>query len=131
MQQVILFILAILPIALICRYIYTKDSEKEPTSLLVGLVVSGISSCLLVFIITFSWHKNIILLGVIYMMNFLQGLFLSTKRLIFFLLAPSCLIILTYQIIILLFITTPLNAVLLLIVFLLLCTFSFFFFFRC
>ncbi len=51
MQQVILFILAILPIALICRYIYTKDSEKEPTSLLVGLFVSGISSCLLVFII--------------------------------------------------------------------------------
>ena len=51
MQQVILFILAVLPIALICRYVYTKDSEKEPTSLLVGLFVSGISSCLLVFII--------------------------------------------------------------------------------
>ena len=28
MQQVILFILAILPIALICRYIYTKDRKK-------------------------------------------------------------------------------------------------------
>lgn len=63
MQQVILFILAILPIALICRYIYTKDSEKEPASLLVGLFVSGISSCLLVFIINIILELLIPFLG--------------------------------------------------------------------
>lgn len=53
----ILLLVAILPVVLLGRYIYKKDKNKEPRSLLVKLFVSGILSCLLVLLISacLSW----------------------------------------------------------------------------
>lgn len=43
-----LFLLATLPIILICLYIYNKDKNKEPAKLLLKLFFFGILSCILV-----------------------------------------------------------------------------------
>lgn len=59
MKNLFLLILAILPIAILCTYIYNKDSEKEPASLLIGLFFSGIASCILVFIINIIMELTI------------------------------------------------------------------------
>lgn len=47
-----LLFISILPVFLIGNYIYRKDSEKEPTKLLVKLFFSGIGSFFLTLIIT-------------------------------------------------------------------------------
>lgn len=57
-MKVILLILSFLPVVLLGLYIYSKDSDKEPKSLLFGLFVSGFLSALIVifanlFIVTF------------------------------------------------------------------------------
>ncbi len=51
MYEVILFLISILPVFLIGRYIYKKDSEKEPTRLLVKLFLGGFLSCLIALLI--------------------------------------------------------------------------------
>ena len=48
----LLLIVAILPIILLGKYIYNKDKNKEPNSLLIKLFISGIFSCLLTLIVT-------------------------------------------------------------------------------
>ncbi len=52
MEAVLLFIISILPIVLISYYIYHKDREKEPTSLLIKLFLSGFLACIIVIIIS-------------------------------------------------------------------------------
>lgn len=48
----LLLLVAILPVILLGLYIYKKDRNKEPSSLLVKLFVSGILSCCLVLAIS-------------------------------------------------------------------------------
>lgn len=48
----ILLFLAIIPVVIICTYIYRKDKNKEPGSLLVKLFGLGIISCFLVLILS-------------------------------------------------------------------------------
>ena len=48
----ILLLIAILPIILLGSYIYKKDKNKEPSSLLVRLFGAGVISCLLVLLIS-------------------------------------------------------------------------------
>ncbi len=61
----LLLLIAILPVILLGLYIYKKDRNKEPNSLLVKLFVSGILSCFLVLAISeitaifFPFVKNI------------------------------------------------------------------------
>ena len=52
MYYALLFIMAILPVVLIGIYINSKDKEKEPKSLLLGLFIAGILSCVLVVLIS-------------------------------------------------------------------------------
>lgn len=52
MAQLVLFIVSVLPVALLGMFIYKKDKEKESTKLLIKLFVGGILSCLLVIIIS-------------------------------------------------------------------------------
>ena len=52
MKYIILFIVAILPVVLLGLYINSKDKEKEPKSLLIGLFLAGILSCVLVVVIS-------------------------------------------------------------------------------
>lgn len=52
MGNLLLIVLSALPVLLIGFYIYQKDGEKEPISLLVKLFVGGISSCFLVVFFT-------------------------------------------------------------------------------
>lgn len=49
---ILLFIIALLPIVVIFKYINNKDVNKEPTSLLVRLFLGGIMSCFLVLFIS-------------------------------------------------------------------------------
>ncbi len=49
----ILVLVAILPIILICLYVYNKDRDKEPTKLLVKLFFLGILSCSIVLAFSF------------------------------------------------------------------------------
>ena len=51
-MDLILLILAILPVILICTYIYTKDRNKEPGLLLAKLFLLGIASCFLVLMMS-------------------------------------------------------------------------------
>ncbi len=48
----LLFILAVIPVIVICTYIYKKDKNKEPWSLLIKLFLLGIASCILVLILS-------------------------------------------------------------------------------
>ncbi len=52
MVDLILFILAVLPIVAICTYIYMKDKNKEPLALLIKLFLLGIGSCFVVLIMS-------------------------------------------------------------------------------
>lgn len=45
MNELVLFIISILPVFLIGYYVYIKDKEKEPWKLLITLFVGGILSC--------------------------------------------------------------------------------------
>ena len=51
MTSILLF-LAIIPVVIICTYIYKKDKNKEPWSLLIKLFVLGIASCFLVLLLS-------------------------------------------------------------------------------
>lgn len=44
--------IAIIPVVLIGKYIYSKDKEKEPGKLIKKLIVGGIFSCLLVLVVS-------------------------------------------------------------------------------
>lgn len=57
MYYVLLFIIAILPVVLLGIYINSKDNEKEPKTLLVGLFSAGILSCVLVLLISALMEK--------------------------------------------------------------------------
>lgn len=48
----ILLFLAVIPVVIICTYIYMKDKNKEPGHLLVKLFGLGIASCFLVLIVS-------------------------------------------------------------------------------
>ncbi len=48
----VLIVIAILPIALICLYVYSKDHNKEPMKLLLKLFCLGILSCIIVLLIS-------------------------------------------------------------------------------
>lgn len=48
----ILIFLAVIPVIIICTYIYRKDKNKEPGSLLVKLFLLGIASCFLVLLLS-------------------------------------------------------------------------------
>lgn len=52
MNYLLLLFFSILPVILVGRYIYKKDSEKEPTSLLIKLFFSGMLSCIVTLLIT-------------------------------------------------------------------------------
>jgi len=52
MGNILLIVLSVLPVLLIGFYIYNKDREKEPTSLITLLFVGGILSCFLVLFLT-------------------------------------------------------------------------------
>lgn len=52
MIYAILLVMSIAPVLVIGHYIYTKDKEKEPSSLLMKLFLGGIGSCFLVLLIT-------------------------------------------------------------------------------
>ena len=51
MASILLF-LSVIPVVVICTYIYLKDRNKEPWSLLIKLFVLGISSCFLVLMVS-------------------------------------------------------------------------------
>lgn len=53
MSKLVLFFLAILPILLICFFVYRRDDEKEPFLLLVKLFICGIMSVFLVYLFTY------------------------------------------------------------------------------
>lgn len=52
MEKIILILLAIIPVIIIGAYIYKKDKNKEPKSLLIKLFLGGILSCFLVLFLT-------------------------------------------------------------------------------
>lgn len=52
MDRLILLFVALLPVVLICIYVYKKDRAKEPIKLLIRLFLSGILSAFMVIIIT-------------------------------------------------------------------------------
>lgn len=54
MKEQILILLTILPIAIICKYIYEKDKEKESKHLLFKLFLSGMLSAILVIVINLT-----------------------------------------------------------------------------
>lgn len=52
MELGILFLLACLPVIVICRFIYCQDRNKEPIKLLLKFFLLGIASCFLVLFIS-------------------------------------------------------------------------------
>lgn len=52
MNELILFIVAALPVILVGRYIYKKDKNKESLTILTKLFLGGILSCFLVLIVS-------------------------------------------------------------------------------
>ena len=52
MDSLLLIFLAIIPVVLICRYIYAKDKRKEPKGLLLKLFIFGFLSAFLTLFIT-------------------------------------------------------------------------------
>lgn len=52
MNILILFFISALPVVLLGLFVYKKDKNKEPISLLIKLFVGGILSCFLVLIVT-------------------------------------------------------------------------------
>lgn len=62
MSSILLF-LAVIPVVVICTYIYNKDKNKEPWGLLIKLFVLGIASCFLVLAVSEVVFKVIPFLG--------------------------------------------------------------------
>lgn len=52
MQEILLFVVSILPVVLIGLFVYKKDREKEPTSLILSLFLAGVFSVIFVLIIS-------------------------------------------------------------------------------
>lgn len=52
MGNILLFVLAVIPVILICHYIYVKDKRKEPKGLLLKLFLFGFLSACLTILIT-------------------------------------------------------------------------------
>ncbi len=50
----ILMFLALLPVIIICLYIYSKDKNKEPVKLLIKLFLLGVCSCFVSLALTYS-----------------------------------------------------------------------------
>lgn len=75
MKEQILIILAILPVAIICKYIYEKDKEKESKRLLFKLLLSGMLSAILVIIISLILSALIPYFKLNNNMSFIQLLF--------------------------------------------------------
>ena len=48
----LLLLLAVMPVIIICTYIYSKDKNKEPWPLLIKLFLLGIASCFLVLFLS-------------------------------------------------------------------------------
>lgn len=48
----LLLILAVMPVVIICTYIYSKDRNKEPWPLLIKLFLLGVASCFLVLFLS-------------------------------------------------------------------------------
>ena len=51
-NELILFVVSVLPVFLIGMFVYKKDRQKEPTKLLIKLFLGGIGSCFLVLIVS-------------------------------------------------------------------------------
>ena len=51
-REVLLLIISILPVYLLGRYIYNKDSVKEPKGLIIKLFFGGLGSFVLTIIVT-------------------------------------------------------------------------------
>ena len=51
MAELILFLIATIPVIILGKYVYNKDRNKEPSRLLLKLFLGGIMSCFLVMII--------------------------------------------------------------------------------
>ena len=72
-MDIILLIVAILPVLLLGLFIYKKDKTKEPIWLLVKLFISGIGACILVIICSLIIHGLFPALAKEYSaMNFLE-----------------------------------------------------------
>ena len=52
MRELLLLIISILPVYLVARYIYKKDKDKEPRSLIIKLFLGGLGAFVLTIIIT-------------------------------------------------------------------------------
>ena len=52
MENVILIIISALPVILIGLYIYNKDRDKEPLSMIIKTICGGIASCFIVLYLT-------------------------------------------------------------------------------
>jgi RsiW-degrading membrane proteinase PrsW (M82 family) len=52
-NELVLFIVSVLPVFLIGLFVYMKDREKEPAKLLVKLFLGGILSCIMTLIISY------------------------------------------------------------------------------
>ena len=52
MSELILFIVAALPVVLVGKYIYNKDKNKESSKILTKLFLGGILSCFLTLLIS-------------------------------------------------------------------------------
>lgn len=52
MSELILFIVAALPVVLVGKYIYNKDKNKESSTILIKLFLGGILSCFLTLLIS-------------------------------------------------------------------------------
>lgn len=51
-MQLVLLLLAIIPVIAILTYIYMKDKNKEPSSLLILLFIMGVASCFMVLLLS-------------------------------------------------------------------------------
>ena len=52
MRELLLLIISIIPVYLVARYIYKKDKDKEPRSLIIKLFLGGLGAFVLTIIIT-------------------------------------------------------------------------------
>src|SRR5574344_40530 len=56
-KYLILFLLAVIPVIIIGYFVYSKDKNKEPFSILVALFLGGVASCIITLILTFIFQK--------------------------------------------------------------------------
>lgn len=56
-MDIMLLIVAVLPVILLGLYVYKKDKNKEPSILLGKLFISGVASCIIVIILSMFIHE--------------------------------------------------------------------------